>query len=187
MPFPLLKASLAGCFVLALGAATAAAAGPTPAPSTPAAPAAAAPAAPPAPSAAALAYGATILNDVGMKPSLDRIVPGMLGEMQREILATRPELKEPLAAAVEIITPEFLKQEQQFLDSAAKFLGETMTEDELKQVAAFYESPIGKKFQGVQTALAGRIATVAAQWRQQLATDMLARVHEEMKKSGHDF
>ncbi len=84
MSFPLLKASLAGCFVLALGAAAAVAAGPTPAPSTPAAPAAAAPATPPAPSAAALAYGATILNDIGMKPSLDRIVPGMFAELERE-------------------------------------------------------------------------------------------------------
>jgi len=185
--FPLLKASLAGCFVLALGAATAVAAGPTPAPSAPAAAAPAAPASPPAPSAAALAYGATILNDVGMKPSLDRIVPGMLAELQREVLSTRPELKEPLAAAVATITPEFVKSEQEIVDSSAKFLGQTMTEDELKQVAAFYESPVGKKFQGVQTELAARIAAVAARWRQELSTAMLARVHEEMKKSGHDF
>jgi hypothetical protein len=180
-----LKAFLAGGFALALGAASAAAAGPTPAPSAPAAPAATA--APPAPSAAALAYGATILNDVGMKPSLDRIVPGMLAELQREVLSTRPELKEPLAAAVEKVEPEFLKSEEEILSSSAKFLGETMTEDELKQVAAFYESPLGKKFEGVQTELAARIATVAASWRQQLSTVMLARVHEEMKKSGHDF
>ena len=184
MPFPLLKASLAVCFLLGLGAATAAAAEATPA-ATPAAPAA--PASPPAPSAAALAYGATILNDIGMKPSLDRIVPGMLGELQREVLATRPELKEPLAAAIQTVAPEFLKSEQELLDSSAKFLGETMTEDELKQTAAFYESPTGKKFVNVQIELANRIAAVAAKWRQQLSVDMPERVHQEMKKSGHDF
>jgi len=183
--FPMMKASLAACFVLALGAATAAAG--NSAPSTPAATPAAPAATAPAPSPAALGYAATILNDVGMKPSLDRIVPGMLAELQREVLSTRPELKEPLAAAVEKVEPEFLKSEEEILSSSAKFLGETMTEDELKQVAAFYESPLGKKFEGVQTELAARIATVAASWRQQLSTVMLARVHEEMKKSGHDF
>ncbi len=83
--------------------------------------------------------------------------------------------------------PEFLKSEQEILDSSAKFLGEAMTEDELKQVATFYESPTGKKFVGVQIELANRIAAVAARWRQNLSTDMLKRVHEEMKKSGHDF
>lgn len=183
MSLPIIKASLAACFVLALSAAAVAADN-----STPAAPAAApAAATPPAPSPAALAYAATILNDIGMKPSLDRIVPGLLAEMQREILATRPELKEPLGEVVQTITPEFLRSEQQVLDAAAKFLATLMTEQELKDTAAFYESPTGKKFQATQVALGGRIASTAAAWRQQLATDMLARAHEEMKKKGQDF
>ena len=82
-----------------------------------------------------------------MKPSLDRIVPGMFAQMQREILVTRPELKDPLAEAVQIIAPEFLKTEQEVLDAVAKDLAFQMTEQELKDVAAFYESPTGKKFQ----------------------------------------
>ena len=122
-----------------------------------------------------------------MKPSLDRIVPGMLAEMQREILATRPELKDPLGEAVQTITPEFLKSEQEVLDAAAKALAALMTEQELKETAAFYESPTGKKFVLAQVALANRVAAVAAEWRQQLSTAMLARVHEEMKKKGKDF
>jgi uncharacterized protein len=192
--FPMIKTSLAACFVLALGAAAAAAAGAaTPAPpATPAAPAAApapAPAAatPPAPSAAALAYSATILNDIGMKPSLDRIVPGMLAQMQREILTTRPELKDPVGEATKIIEPEFIKSEQEVLDAVAKAFAGLMTEQELKDTAAFYESPTGKKFVLVQVAVANRVAAVAAEWRQQLSTAMLARMHEELKKKGKDF
>ena len=185
MSFPMMKASLAACFVLALGAATAAAG--NSAPSTPAATPAAPAATAPAPSPAALGYAATILNDVGMKPSLDRIVPGMLSEMQHEILATRPELKDPLGEAVQTITPEFLKSEQQVLDAAAKALASLLTEPELKDVAAFYESPTGRKFVLAQVALANRVAAVATEWRQQLSTAMLSRVHEEMKKKGKDF
>jgi hypothetical protein len=184
----MIKASIAACFVLALGAATASA-GNSP-PATPAAPAAApaAPAAtPPAPSPAAIGYSATILNDIGMKPSLDRIVPGLLAEMQREILTTRPELKDPVEEATTTIAPEFIKSEQEVLDAAAKAFASLMTEQELKDTAAFYESPTGKKFVVAQVALANRVAAVAAQWRQQLSTAMLARLHEEMKKKGKDF
>jgi len=181
----MIKASLAACFVVALGAATAVAGNSAPAApaATPAAPAAT----PPAPSPAALGYAATILNDIGMKPSLDRIVPGMLAEMQREVLSTRPELKEPLAEAVQTVTPEFLKSEQQVLDAVTNAFASLLTEQELKDTAAFYESPTGKKFLLAQIALANRVAAVAADWRQQLAVAMEARVHEEMKKKGKDF
>ena len=186
MSFPMIKASLAACFVVALGAATAVAGNSAPAAPAPA-PAATPAATPPAPSPAALGYAATILNDIGMKPSLDRIVPGMLAEMQREVLATRPELKDPLAEAVQTVTPEFLKSEQQVLDAVTNALASLMTEQELKDTAAFYESPTGKKFLLAQIALANRVAAVAADWRQQLAVAMEARVHEEMKKKGKDF
>jgi len=181
----MIKASLAACFVVALGAATAVAGNSAPAApaATPAAPAAT----PPAPSPAALGYAATILNDIGMKPSLDRIVPGMLAEMRREVLSTRPELKEPLAEAVQTVTPEFLKSEQQVLDAVTNAFASLLTEQELKDTAAFYESPTGKKFLLAQIALANRVAAVAADWRQQLAVAMEARVHEEMKKKGKDF
>lgn len=185
MWFSMMKASLAACFVLALGAATAAAG--NSAPSAPAAPPAAPASTPPAPSPAALGYAATILNDIGMKPSLDRIVPAMFAQLQRQVLATRPELKDPLAEAVQTVTPEFLKSEQTILDDAAKFLASEMTEQELKDTAAFYESPTGKKFQAAQLALANRVTSVAGAWRQQLSTDILTRVHEEMKKKGNDF
>ena len=62
-----------------------------------------------------------------------------------------------------------------------------MTEQELKDTAAFYESPTGKKFQSAQVALANRVAAVAGAGAEQMSTAMLARVHEELKKKGKDF
>jgi len=198
--FPMIKASLAAGFFVALGVATTVAAdnwtpsGPA-APAAPAqaaqaapAPAASAPAATPAPpSAAALGYAATILNDIGLKPSLDRLVPGMFAQLQQEVLATHPELKEPLAQAVQIVSPDFLKSEQVVLDDLAKFLAAQMTEPELKDAAAFFESASGKKFASAQGALSIYVPKLAGGWRDELSTDILARVHAELKKTGHDF
>jgi hypothetical protein len=192
----MIKVSLAACFVLTLGAAIAPAAEstsatPTPAASTPAAaaPSAATPsAATPAPaSAAALGYAATILNDIGLKPSLDRVVPAMFGQLQQEVLATRPELKDPLAQAMQIVGPDFVKSEQVVLDDLAKFLAAQMTEQELKDTAAFYESPTGKKYASTQGVLTVYLSKLAGAWRDQMSTDMLARIHAELKKTGHDF
>ena len=189
MSFPLMKASLAACLALALGAATAAAAESTPAAATPAAatPAAPSAAAPAAPSAAALGFAATIINDIGLKPSLDRIVPALFAQLQNEVLATRPELKEPLAQAVQTVSPDFVKSEQLILDDLVKFFATRMSEQELKDAAAFYESPTGKKFANAQAALSLYAAQLATGWRDELSTDVLARVHAELRKTGHDF
>jgi hypothetical protein len=162
----LTKTSFATALALALGVASAAAADPTP---------------------AAIGYALTILNDVGMKPSLDRVVPTLLAELQRESLRTHPELKDPLQAAVTAVTPEFLASEQNVLNESATFLASQMTEDELKQTAAFYESPVGKKFILAQGATAAQVTTLAGAWRQKISTDMVTRVRDELKKKGVDF
>ena len=136
MSYPLMKTSLAAALALALGAGAAAAAEATPAAPSPAAstPAAATPAAatPAPPTAAALGAAATILNDIGVKPSLDRVVPGMFAELQRQVLATHPELKDSPTQAVQTVSPDFVKTEQIILDDLAKFMAVQMTEQELK-------------------------------------------------------
>jgi hypothetical protein len=161
-----LATALALPLALALGVASAAAADPTP---------------------AAIGYALTILTDIGMKPSLDDIIPAMFAELQRESLRTHPELKAPLQAAVAAVTPEFVASEQTVLNDSAKFLANQMTEDELKQTAAFYESPVGKKFIIAQGATAAHVATIAGAWRQKLSVDMVTRVRDELKKKGVEF
>ena len=181
MSFPMIKAFLAACFVLSLGAVAAAAADSTPAAPTPAA------ASPTAPTPAALGYAATMINDIGLKPSLDRLIPAMTAEMQREVLATRPELRDPLNDALKAITPEFDKGETLVLDDLAKFLATQMTEQELKDAAAFYESPVGKKATNAEGLLSAYAAKLVGAWRDQMSTDMPDRLHAELKKTGHDF
>ena len=167
MSFPsLTKASLAAALAVALGAASAAAADPTP---------------------AAIGYALTILTDIGMKPAFDRLVPSMLAELEREVLATNPQLRDPLHEATLAVTPEFVASEENLVNDGAKFLAGQMTEDELKQVAAFYESPAGKKFVIAQAAASAQVAALAGPWRQKMSTDALARVREEMKKKGFTF
>ena len=111
----------------------------------------------------------------------------MFAQLQHEVLATHPELKDPLAQAVQTVSPDFVKSEQIVLDDLAKFLAAQMTEQELKDTAAFFESSSGKKFANAQGALSVYVPKLAGGWRDELSTDILARVHAELKKTGHDF
>ena len=111
----------------------------------------------------------------------------MFAEVQRKILATHPELKDPFTQAAQTVGPDFVKSEQVVLDDLAKFFAAQMTKQEFKDTAAFYESPAGKKFANAQGMLSVYASKLVSAWRDELSTDILARVRAEMKKTGHDF
>ncbi len=139
------------------------------------------------PSAAALGYANKLFADIGMKPSLDQVVPGMLIELERNVTATHPELRDPLHATLLAIEPEFVKTEEGVLADAAKALATRMTEQELKDVVAFFESPAGKKFLEVQPTFLQEIGKLARAWRDKLSVDMLTRARDDMKAKGYTF
>ena len=97
-----------------------------------------------------------------MKASIDQVVPGMLGQLERNVTTTRPELKDALHETLLAIEPEFVKTEQSVITDSAKFLASEMTEQELKDVAAFYESPAGKKFIAAEPSLDQEVGNLGA-------------------------
>ena len=139
------------------------------------------------PSPAALGYAHVIFADMGLKPALDRVVPTLLAELERNVTMTHPELKAPLDDALKTIEPEFVKTEEDLLTDVAKYLATQLSEQELKDVAGFYESPVGKKFMSAQPNLVLELGTRARDWRAKLETDMLTRAREEMAKKGYSF
>jgi hypothetical protein len=139
------------------------------------------------PSPAAIGYANVIFADIGMKANIDAIVPAMLAELERRVTATRPDLKAPLDEVLKTIEPEFVKGEDKVLNDTARVLATQMTEQELKDTAAFYETPTGKKFVAVQLVVFRTVTDLALAWRERLATDMLVRAREEMAKKGLSF
>jgi uncharacterized protein len=183
MPDPARKAkgllALIGLAALSLAAR---AAETTPPAAPPAAPAASA-----APSPAALAAADTILRDIGIKQTIALVVPGMLTELETNVTRTRPEIKDSLRETLRAIQPEFDKTAVQTFNSAATILASQMSEKEIVELAAFFESPVGKKYVAMEPVFLQDLSDVVAPWREKLSTDILVRAREEMKKKGVEF
>ena len=177
---------LAALTVAAAAQQTTTPAAPAPAaPATPAPPAA--PAAPGAPSPAAVAAADRILGDIGVKESVALVVPGMMAELEANVTRTRPEIKDSLRATLKSIQPEFDATAKQIYDQAATLLAAQMSEKEITDVAAFFDSPTGKKYVSVTPVFLQQFANMTAPWRDKLSTDIVARARQEMKKKGVDF
>ena len=138
-------------------------------------------------SAAALGYADRLFVDIGMKSSLDQVVPGMMIELERTITATRPDLRDPLHATLLVIEGDFVKTEDAVLADSAKVLASRMSEQELKETVTFFEGPTGKKFIQVQPAVLQQVEVLAHAWHDKLSVDILARARDEMKQKGYTF
>jgi hypothetical protein len=153
-------------------------------PAAPAAPAAAAPA---TPSPASIAAADTILGTIGLKQSIAIVVPGMMQELETNVTRTRPEIKDSLRATLKTIQPEFDQTARQTYIQAESMLASLMSEQDITQVAAFFDSPAGKKYVEVTPVFLQNLTDVTGNWREKLSTDILERARAEMKKKGVDF
>ena len=128
----------------------------------PAAPAAATHAAPARPSPAAIAAADKILNTIGLKQSIAIVVPGMMLELETNVTRTRPEIRDLLRATLKAIQPEFDETAKQTYSQAEGLLASQMSEQDITQVAAFFDSPAGKKYVEVTPVFFRTLATSPA-------------------------
>jgi uncharacterized protein len=136
------------------------------------------------PSAAAVTAADAILGDLGIKQSIALVVPEMLTQLERNVTRTRPEIRDSLRQTLRMIQPEFDKRAEQMYTQAAVLLASQMSGKELQDVAAFFGSPVGKKYLAAQPVFLQKFAALVQPWRDQLSMDIMIRTREEMKKKG---
>jgi hypothetical protein len=139
------------------------------------------------PTPAALALANVVIADIGLKASVDGFVPSLLGEMEHNISALHPEMQSSLHETLLGLQPEFTKTEASILADVAHVLASKMTEQELRDTQAFFESPTGRKYIATQPVLLQELGISTAVWRRSVSADLLSRVREEMKKKGYTF
>ena len=148
---------------------------------------AAKPAATAEPTAAQLSLGKEVLVASGVSRSFGLAVPQMLDSIGTRVTQTRPDLIKDLNAVLESMKPDFDKRVDAMIDQGARAYATRFSEDELKQIAAFFKSATGAKYVESQPAILNDMFVAFQGWQQQLSADMMTRVREEMKKKGHEL
>jgi hypothetical protein len=138
------------------------------------------------PSASHLAIARDVVVSSGMGRSFDVITEPMLAQLQ-QMNVTRPEVKKDLDQVVEGLRPEMEQQKQQMVGAAAKVYAKIMTEAELKELAAFFKSPVGLKYVQTQPPVLDEIVKEMAAWSQTVSEYVMIRARAEMAKRGHQL
>src|SRR3712207_2594298 len=103
-----------------------------------------------------------------MTRSFDAMSEPFLVQLQ-QMNVTRPEIKQDLDQVVATIRPELEQQKQKMIDNAARAFASRMSEAELREIAAFYKSPVGVKYVQLQPGVLDDIVRDLAVWTQQTA------------------
>jgi hypothetical protein len=157
-----------------------------PSPAAPAQPADATDANLPEPPASTLAAAREVVMSSGMSRSFAPMVPQLSEQIVPMLTRTRPELTADLTAVVKQLGPEFTKDGEEMVDIAAHIYARRMSEDELKATAAFFNSPVGKKYVEIQPPLLDELVVAMQSWTNKLSSIMMIRVRQEMVKKGHN-
>jgi len=139
------------------------------------------------PTPAMIDLATKIIADTNIKQSIDIVVPAMFAELERQIAAMHPEMRQPLHETIVGLMPGYAGGEETVLSDITRALASQMSEADLRATLAFFESEAGKKYVGAQPAMINQLTSSVKTWRETMSKDILPRLRDAMKKKGYEF
>jgi hypothetical protein len=141
---------------------------------------------PPAPSPSHLQAAREVAIGSGITRSFDSLLP-VFGEQIKQNTLTRPEIQKDLTDVLTKLEPEMEQQKQELINAAARIFAARMAEAELKEVAAFFKSPAGKRYVDIQPLMLDELVREVQLWTARVSEFVMTRVRNEMGKRGHQL
>lgn len=141
----------------------------------------------PPPSAGAIALARQLIVIKGGAPLYELVIPGVIEQAKNIFLQSNPMLQKDLDATAAALRTEFEPKKAELLNEVARLYAARFTEPELKEVLAFYQTPVGKKMIAEEPKVIDQSMTMAQNWGNQFSDEVMARFRAEMKKRGHEL
>ena len=136
-------------------------------------------------SANAVAMAREIIIIKGAAEMFTPLVPGVVETAKNNFMQTNPQLSRDLNEVALQLRKEFDSRRGEVTDEMAKIYAQRFSESELKEVLAFYKSPIGRKVVAEEPRAIDASMARINQWAEQFSEEVLSRFRSEMKKRGH--
>ena len=138
----------------------------------------------PTPSAVALAE--QLLEIKGGQTAFDPAIDGVIIHHRGVLLQINPNLTKDIDATVQVVRADAAARRKELHHELAVGYASVFTEQDLRDMIAFYKTPLGKKIVENEPK-AGEASTKRAQvWIDKYAEEVIAKMRAEMKKRGHN-
>lgn len=137
------------------------------------------------PSAASVAAAAEIIDAKGSMIIFEPLVPGVIEQAKNVFLQTNPNLSADLNDVAATLRKQLGLRVGNLKTEAAKIYAARFTEQELKEIAAFYKTPLGMKMIEEEPKIIDGTLGMAQDWANRLSEEVMGLFRAEMKKKGH--
>lgn len=131
-----------------------------------------------------LSLAREVMLTSGVARSFDALLPAF-GEQLRQANVTRPEIRKDLNEVLTALEPEMELQKQEMINIAARLYASRLSEAELRDIAAFFRSPVGRRYVEFQPQILDDMVQQMQSWTQRVSEYVMIRVRSEMGKRGH--
>jgi uncharacterized protein len=142
---------------------------------------------PPQVSPAQLALAKQIVEIKGVKAMFAPLVHGVIKKTTDVVLQTNVMWGKDITDITAQIEKDYQPRGQEIVDATARFYASHFTEVELKQILAYYQSPVGQKMLVEEPRALDESMAYAGSWGDNLSIEVMSKLRAEMKKRGHDM
>ena len=141
----------------------------------------------PKPSAAAVAEAQKLITLTGAANLFTPLIAGVVEQAKLLFLQQNPALGKDLNEVAAKLRTDLAPRFSELSNEMAAFYATEFTEQELKEILTFYQSPAGKKLLERQPIVIDRSMKFAQDWANKLSDEVIGKMREEMKKKGHQL
>jgi hypothetical protein len=137
------------------------------------------------PSVAAIQTAKEIVNLTGATTLFNPLIPGVVEQAKNLFLQQNPGLSKDLNEIAVKMRTDLAPRTEELTAEVAKLYATHFTDAELKEVLAFYKSPLGAKLINEQPKIGEESLKFAQDWANRLSDQVIANMRDELKKRGH--
>lgn len=131
---------------------------------------------------AALAQAKVFLEKSGSAAVSQQMVSGILAAQKASLERANPGKTAEINEVIGLMQAEFAKEIPAMIDAMAAVYAGHFTKDELAEVTAFYDSPVGRKMVKEMPQIVAETLTVAQTFGQKIAVEVLSKLKPEFEK-----
>jgi hypothetical protein len=137
------------------------------------------------PSAAAMSAAKEIVKAMDATMLFNPLIPGVVEQAKNLFLQQNPNLVADLNEVAAKMRHDLAPRQEELSNEVARLYTTLFTEQELKEILAFYTAPTGKKMLAEQPKVLEGSMKFAQDWANKLSDEVIAKMRDEMKKRGH--
>jgi hypothetical protein len=137
------------------------------------------------PTPAAVALATQLLEIKGGLAAFDPAIDGVISHHKSILLQINPNLTKDIDAVDAMMRTEVTARRADLHREVATGFASVFSEQDLKDLIAFYKTPLGKKLAELEPRAGQESTRRAQEWVEKYAETTMGRMRAEMKKRGH--